>query len=131
MIDASAFVEYLLQTPFGLQVATIVEDPLSELHAPALCDVEVCAALRRAAADERMPRGATLERLDAYLDLPVWRHNHQALLRRILELQENFTAYDAIYVSLCEALSATLVTGDGGLTRAVRQTLPLNVIGVS
>jgi predicted nucleic acid-binding protein len=120
--DASALVEYLLQTPFGLQVGTIIEAPDAEVHVPALCDVEVTAALRVV---------GDLEALQIYLDLPLRRHGHEPLLDRIVELSAGFSAYDATYVALCEGLDATLVTGDADLTSAAQRHLSLNVIGVT
>ena len=55
-----------------------------------------------------------------YMDLSITRHDHLALLPRILELKDNFTAHDASYVALAEELGATLVTTDGRLARATR-----------
>lgn len=69
--------------------------------------------------------------LEIYAQLPVERHGHLSLVARILELRNNFSAYDGAYVALCENLGATLITGDDRLTRAARQHLSLNVIGVT
>jgi predicted nucleic acid-binding protein len=73
-------------------------------------------------------RGA--EMFADYMSLPLRRHDHRAFLRRIFELQNNFTPYDAAYISLAERLDATLVTCDLRLTRAARQFSDLNVVGV-
>ena len=45
VIDASAAVEYLLQTPLGLTVANLTEN--ASLFAPELLDAEVLSVLRR------------------------------------------------------------------------------------
>lgn len=58
--------------------------------------------------------------IDDYLDLPLTRHGHQGLLDRVLDLRENFSAYDAAYVALAELLGGVLLTGDDSLARAVR-----------
>jgi predicted nucleic acid-binding protein len=58
--------------------------------------------------------------LDQYLLMPLTRHGHQELLARVLELRSNFSAYDACYVALAEALAADLLTADERLLRAVR-----------
>ncbi|HLB78377.1 MAG TPA: type II toxin-antitoxin system VapC family toxin, partial [Candidatus Dormibacteraeota bacterium] len=63
--------------------------------------------------------------LEDYLDLPLIRHGHQALLGRMLKLRSNFSAYDAAYVALAEQLKGELLTADGGLARSVRRHLPL------
>ena len=51
-------------------------------------------------------------------DLPLQRASHRSMVRRIWQLRSNLTAYDAAYVALAEALSATLVTGDRRLAAA-------------
>lgn len=86
---------------------------------PALCDVEVVAALRRGIAERLFSVARAQEAVDDYLDLPLTRHGHQRLLKRILELRANFSAYDAVYVALAESLQAELLTDDGPLRRAV------------
>lgn len=85
---------------------------------PALCDVEVAAAMRRAALHGLLSAQRMTEAIDDYLDLPLTRHGHQNLLTRILELKGNFSAYDATYVALAERLGARLLTGDRHLARA-------------
>ena len=59
-----------------------------------------------------------------YLSLPLTRHDHAPLLGRILDLRDNFTAYDAAYVVLAEQFEAPLLTADERLARAVRRHLP-------
>jgi predicted nucleic acid-binding protein len=66
--------------------------------------------------------------IEDYLDLPLFRHGHQALLGRVLELRSNFSAYDATYVALAEQLNGELLTVDDGLARAVRTQLPLGLV---
>lgn len=68
--------------------------------------------------------------LGDYLALRLRRHGHRMLAPRVFELRDNFTPYDAAYVALAERLGATLVTCDLRLTRAARQFLDLNVVGV-
>jgi predicted nucleic acid-binding protein len=48
----------------------------------------------------------------------VLRHRHTPYLDRIWELRDNFTAYDACYLALAEALGATLLTRDRALASA-------------
>ncbi|HEV3473639.1 MAG TPA: type II toxin-antitoxin system VapC family toxin, partial [Actinomycetota bacterium] len=129
MLDASAIGEYLLRTELGLQVETIIEEPDARLNVPAICDVEVCSALRRTIRSGELQPSQAVEALAVYLALPITRYGHTALVGRIFELRDNFAASDAAYVALCEQLSATLVTCDNRLTRLVQQRLPLNVIG--
>lgn len=87
---------------------------------PALCDVEVAGGLRGALfRDLVSPERADLA-LGHYLQLPLTRHGHRALLPRVLELRSNFSAYDACYVALAESVGAELLTADERLSRAVR-----------
>ena len=117
VVDASAILEVLLNTPQAERVSTRILDPRESLHAPHLLDLEVVQVLRRydAAGDLSVDR-ATL----AFEDLaafPIRRYPHDMLIRRIWELRKNVTAYDAAYLALAEALGATLVTRDSRLAR--------------
>jgi predicted nucleic acid-binding protein len=127
VLDAAAVVEYLLQTPSAPGIAQTVEDGSVDLHVPALCDVEVTAALRRAVLQRRLPPARADDALGDYLDLPLRRHGHAALLPRILALRDTFSAYDACYAALAERLGADLLTGDGALARAAATHLALRV----
>lgn len=118
VLDASAAVEWLLRSPRGRRVDALVEaDPL--LVAPALLDVEVLSVLRRALLGRALTERRAAEALDMLAQAPVRRYPHAPLLRRALDLRENVSAYDAMYVALAEALGATLLTGDARLLRAL------------
>ena len=127
VVDASLLVEYLMRSDLGQDLSGILVDPDVRLHAPAVCDLEVVSTLRRLL----LRRETTLERageaLSDLLDLPLTRHGHESLLKRILSLRKNFSAYDAAYVALAEMLAAPLLTTDHSLARAVKAhtTVPL------
>ena len=131
MADASAFVEYLLRTGRAGLVEGVFESPGVELHAPALCDVEVVSAFRRALRTGLMEVARASLALEAYLDFPVARHGHAGLMARALALRDNFTAYDAMYVALAELLGAELLSADSGLVRAARRHTQLAVISTA
>jgi len=90
--------------------------------------VELAAGLRRAL----IRRALSVERAEEaawdYLDMPISRHGHQQLLERILELRDNFSAYDAAYVALAERLDGRLLTSDERLARAVRTHTRVDVL---
>jgi len=89
-----------------------------DLHAPHLIDVEVVHALRRLVhRGELAVERALAVRLD-FGDLSIVRYPHVALLDRMWELRDNFTAYDAAFVALSEGLRAPLVTTDARLASA-------------
>ena len=122
--DASALVEYLIGSARGARVAPIVEDSAVDLHTPALCDVEVVSALRGLIRGREIDIARALQVLEDYADLPLSRHGHVPLMSRSLELRDNFSAYDAAYVALAEALSAELLTSDARLESAVARHAP-------
>jgi predicted nucleic acid-binding protein len=131
VVDASAIVEYLFRTRGGLKVQSFIEqDGESDLHIPAVCDLELVSAVRRSLSRGLItPSWADTIVLE-YLSLPLIRHGHQLLLGRVLELRENLTAYDASYVALAERLEAPLVTADKALARAARTHSTIDVRGV-
>jgi predicted nucleic acid-binding protein len=124
--DASALVDYLLGA--SAATAAVVTAPDTDLHVPALCDVEVVAALRRAVRSRLLDLARAEQALDDYLDLPLTRHAHEALLKRVLALRHNFGAYDATYASLAEHLGAGLLTTDAPFAKAVRAHLAVVVV---
>lgn len=115
VVDASAILEVLLNTPAGAKVAARLFAPGETLHAPHLLDLEVSQVLRRYAlageVDDRRGRDA----LEDLADLPLTRYPHGLFLPRIWELRQNLTAYDAVYVALAEALASPLLTRDAAL----------------
>lgn len=121
MLDASAIVEYLLQTPRAGGIRAVVREEQDSLHIPALCDVEVAAVLRRLLLREALAEDRARTALDHYLALPLERYGHRLLLARALQLRENFSTYDAVYVALAERLQGSLVTGDHRLAQAVNR----------
>lgn len=116
--DASIVVAALLSTTGAGARARerLRQDP--DLHVPHLLDVEVTAALRRRVRLGQTAVEVATEVLSDLADLAAMRWDHEPLLRRVWELRENVTAYDAVYVVLAEMLDAPLVTSDGRLARA-------------
>jgi predicted nucleic acid-binding protein len=116
VVDASAAVEYLLQTTAGVRVGELLAG--SPLAAPELLDAEVLAVLRRLVLRGQLrPRRAT----EAVADLRDWgieRLAHRPLLDHAWLLRGHVTAYDALYVAAAHARHAALVTVDGPLARA-------------
>ncbi len=77
------------------------------------------AVVRRTLARGELSENGAGEKLRDYLDLPLTRHEHGPLLERVLQLRENFSAYDAAYVALAERMGARLASVDEPLRRAV------------
>lgn len=118
VLDASAVVELLLDTPAGRRVGILIEDPAIGLHVPHLLDVEVISVLRRLTRERAIGETDAQKAIDDLLALDLQRHSHEALAERAWSLRKNVTVYDAMYVALAEALSATLVTCDAKLAKS-------------
>lgn len=99
------------------------------LVAPELIDLEVVSAMRRAARAGRLDDRRSGQALTDLAALPMRRVSHLSLLPRIWDLRDNLTAYDAAYVALAEALTASLLTADGRLGRASGIRCEVEVLG--
>jgi predicted nucleic acid-binding protein len=119
VLDASALLEFLLQTPLGTRVeARLFREEDEEFHAPHLVDVEVTQGLRRLVRTGDVSHDRAAEAISDLAELDLHRHPHLDLLTRAWKLRENVTAYDAMYVALAEALDAPIVTCDTPLAKA-------------
>jgi predicted nucleic acid-binding protein len=118
VLDASAAVALVLVEPAAVAIQSWLVRPSMSLHAPHLIDVEVTQVLRRYWLAGDLDATVAHERLQLYLDLPITRHAHEALLIRAWQMRANVTAYDAMYLSLAEALDAPLITLDAKLAGA-------------
>lgn len=129
VLDASAAVELLLRLPLGRKVITRITNPDIQLHAPHLLVIEVLQVLRRrVAAGSTTPAEAT-EAVRLIEEFDITYHDHLLLSRRVWELRDNLTAYDASYVTLAELLGATLLTADAELARAPGNNAEVDLIG--
>jgi predicted nucleic acid-binding protein len=128
VIDASALLEFLLQTPLGKRVEKRLFVDDDEFHAPHLVDVEVVQGLRRLVRTREVSADRAAEALADLGDLDLHRHAHLDLLGRVWRLRDNITAYDAMYVALAEALNAPIVTCDGPLADAPGRRAKIELI---
>ncbi len=120
VLDASAAVDWLLQTPVGRRIESRIYSRNETLHAPDLLDLDVAQVLRRLVRETVVPAPRAEEAIADLLDLRVTRYPHLVLLPRIWQLRHNFSAYDAAYVVLAEKLRAVLVTRNVRLATASR-----------
>jgi len=118
VLDASAAIEWLLQSPAGIRIDKRIFSPSQSLHAPHLLDVEVAQVLRRYVREKMITEQRGEEALEDLGDLPLNRYPHDFLLPRVWELRSTLTAYDAVYVGLAEVLDAPLLTCDGRIASA-------------
>ena len=115
VLDASAAVDWLLQTSAGQSIERRIYSSNETLHAPHLLDLEATQVLRRLSLQRVVSAHRADEAVRDLLDLRVTRYPHFVLLPRIWQLRHNFSVYDAAYVVLAEKLGATLVTRDARL----------------
>ena len=131
VVDASALLEFLLQTPLGTRVEARLFRDQDEFHSPHLADVEVTQGLRRLVRAGEVSPDRAADAIADLADLDLHRHPHLDLLTRAWKLRENVTAYDAMYVALAEALDAPIVTCDTPLAKAPGHRAHIEVIAVT
>ncbi|MBB6471057.1 type II toxin-antitoxin system VapC family toxin [Sphaerisporangium rubeum] len=86
------------------------------VHAPALIDVEIASVVRGHVITSKPEVRISEERarimLERFSQLKIVRHRMQPLHLRVLELRNNLTSYDGMYVALAELLRIPLLTDD-------------------
>ncbi|MFC0531167.1 type II toxin-antitoxin system VapC family toxin [Phytohabitans kaempferiae] len=100
----------------------------AELAAPELVDLEVLSVLRKLVRSTHLSAERAALAIVDLTDLPIERMPHMGLVRRIWQLADNVTPYDASYVALAELLSATLLTSDARLAHAPGPRCRIEVI---
>lgn len=120
VLDASALIDLLLAPRSPTPIIELVTSG-APLHVPAICDVEIFAAVRSQVLARKLEDEMAREVIIDYVSLPIARHLHLRLLGRMYELRRNFSAADAGYVALAGSLDASLVTTDAALQRAVKR----------
>ena len=90
----------------------------SSVASPALIDLEFTNVLRGLVAKKSIGPLLAKTALGEFMQAPIQRYGHLALLERIWRLAANLTAYDASYVALAEVLGADLLTVDRRLATA-------------
>jgi len=118
VLDASAAIEWLLQTQAGREIEKRIYSRNESLHAPHLLDLEVVQVLRRMAREGTIPVARVEEAVGDLLDLRITRYPHFLFVPWIWHHRNNFSAYDACYVALAEKTGATLITRDRRLAAA-------------
>jgi len=120
VLDASAAIDWLLQSAAGQRIESRIYSRGESLHAPHLLDLEVAQVLRRMVREAVVSAVRADQAIQDLLDLRVTRYPHNLFLPHIWRLRNNLSAYDAAYVVLAQELGATLVTRDSRLASASR-----------
>jgi predicted nucleic acid-binding protein len=127
VLDASAAIDWLLQTAAGKRIEQRIYSHNESLHAPHLLDLEISQILRRLVREGSVSADRGDQAIEDLLDLRITRYPHFVLLPRIWQLRHNLSAYDAAYVVLAEKLGARLVTRDSRLASASGHAAPIEL----
>lgn len=128
VVDASVIVEFLRPGESPLNLDAQLGDEEHALWAPHLIDAEIGHALRREVRLGRMDAEDAAEAIWEINDLPLRRVEHENLVQVAWDLRENFSFYDALYVSLALMLGETLLTFDARMAGSGLD-LPIEVLG--
>lgn len=119
VVDSSAMVDLLLlQPPRAAGIIPRLTEHRGAIAAPHLLDVEVGNALRRHALRQEIDADRLNRAVAQLASFPLRRFGHELLLARALELRDNVTVYDGVFLALAEALQAPLLTTDARLSRS-------------
>jgi predicted nucleic acid-binding protein len=118
VLDASAAIDWLLQTPAGLRIEQRIYARQDTLHTVHLLDVEFVQVLRRLVREGTLTPRRAVEAIEDMAALRIARYPPVLLLQRIWRLRQNLSAYDAAYVALAEELQAPLITRERRIAAA-------------
>jgi predicted nucleic acid-binding protein len=118
VIDATVLVEYLSDASYAALAREQMRRHGWQLWAPQLVDAEVGHALRRHVRRGSLEAHDAELALDELVAMDLERVEHAPLLPRAWELRDNLSFYDALYVSLAEAIRQPLITFDGRIAKA-------------
>jgi predicted nucleic acid-binding protein len=121
VLDASATIDWLLQTPAGHRIEQRIYRAGARnetLHSVHLLDVEFVQVLRRLVREGTLTSKRAEEAIEDLMALRITRYAPMLLLNRVWRLRQNLSAYDAAYVALAEELKAPLITRDQKLAAA-------------
>ena len=127
VLDTSAAVDWLLQTPSGLRIEQRIYAHQDTLHSVHLIDVEFVQVLRRLVREGALTPRRAEEAMEDMAALRITRYAPVVLMQRIWQLRQNLTAYDAAYVALAEALQAPLITRDHRIASAPGHSAAIEV----
>jgi predicted nucleic acid-binding protein len=127
VLDASALVDWLLQTPEGLRINRRIIVGRETLHTLHLLDVEFAHVLRRLVREKTLTPKRAEEAIEDLSALRVTRYAPILLINRIWRLRGNLSGYDAAYVALAEELKAPLITRDRRIAAAAGHTAAVEV----
>jgi len=116
VIDASAMVDYLVDSPLAAGVAARIAG--SDVAVPAHFDAEVLSALGRLQRGGELNETEVETRVAITAQAPFRRHLLPPLLEGAWARHHNVRLVDALYIELRSQLDATIITTDSGMSAA-------------
>ena len=120
VFDASAMVDYLVDSPLAVRLAARIEG--ADINVPAHFDAEVLSALGRLQRGGQLTETDVEQRVALTAQAPFQRHLLAPLLDGAWALHHNVRLVDALYVELAGRLDATIVTTDSGMASVAART---------
>ena len=121
VVDASAMIDLLNRAPNAERIEALLDD---DVCAP---DTIVPEVIRHLARQDRRDPG-TLVRFEMFESFGIQFVHAWPYTRRIWELRNSVSAYDACYVAVAEALNCPLLTTDARLGGANGVRAPIIVM---
>jgi predicted nucleic acid-binding protein len=117
VVDASCLFEVVADTRRAGAIASRLAAD-TEHVAPEVIDVEVLGVIRAQYLRGALDETAAGQAVSDLRDWPGERFAHRWMLDRVWQLRASVRGWDAFYVTLAEAMDATLLTMDARLARA-------------
>lgn len=116
VIDASAMVDYLVDSPLATRVADRITG--NEISVPAHFDAEVLSALGRLQRGGELSEAQVEARVALTAQAPFHRHLLAPLLEGAWARHHNVRLVDALYIELATQREVTIITTDSRMSAA-------------
>lgn len=129
VVDASVLVAVVADDgEAGQHARRMLRD--QEVCLPDFAIIEVISVLRRLLRSGAVSLQRCEQAFSALENMPAERFSVHPLARRVFELRENVSPYDAAYVALAESLQCPLCTADRRLAAAPGLACEVRVLGL-
>lgn len=123
--DSSVYVDALVAIRAPVSAARTVLRERTVLEVPAIFSAEVVSALRALVSRRELSLIRAATAAEQVRTTRTIQYPFEPFAKRVWELKDNLTVYDAWYVALAEWLETDLVTADDSLVRATGPRCPV------